>query len=145
MLAVQPVIIDKYVRGGRVRVVHRDVLSQGVRSLRTAEAGACAGVQRRFWEMHQILFQRQSEVRSAGTTEIESLLLSYAGDLPGLDQTSFASCLTDRRTVQSLKQRDSEQRQQGVRGQPVFDINGERLFGFQDIASLSAALNKALG
>ena len=147
MLAVEPEIIDKYVRPGQVKIVFRAVLNLGEGSVRAAEAAACAGQQGQFWQMHQLLFQRQREIPRGDA--VVAGLQQFATALPGLDQAAFATCLKERATLQHVEATDAEQRQRGITSQPIFEISGPggtaRQVGLPSVEALSAALDKARG
>ena len=149
MLAVEPIIIDKYVRQGQVKLVFRAVLNHGERSVRTSEAAACAGLQGQFWQMHELLFQRQRDVPRGDDDALVAGMLQFASSLPDLDQAAFATCLTERTTLQHVQTTDAEQRTRGIVRQPIFDISGpggsQRLVGLPSVEALSAALDKAAG
>ncbi len=149
MLAVEPAIIDKYVRQGQVKLVFRAVLNHRERSIRTSEAAACAGLQGQFWQMHELLFQRQREVPRGDDAALVAGMLQFAAALPGLDQAAFSTCMTERTTLQHVQATDAEQRQRGIRSQPIFDISGpggsQRLVGLPSVEALSAAIDKAAG
>ena len=147
MLAVEPEIIDKYVRQGQVKLVFRALLNLGEGSVRASEAAACAGLQGQFWQMHQLLFQRQRQIPRGDA--LVAGLQQFATALPGLDQAAFATCLKERTTLQHVQATDAEQRERGIRSQPTFEISGpggmERLVGLPSVEALSAALDKARG
>ena len=147
MLAVEPEIIDKYVRQGQVKIVFRAVLNLGEGSVRAAEAAACAGQQGQFWQMHRLLFQRQQEI-PRGDAAVAGLQ-QFATALPGLDQAAFGTCLKERATLQHVEATDAEQRQRGITSQPIFEISGPggtaRQVGLPSVEALSAALDKARG
>lgn len=130
MLAVEPEIIENYVRTGQVQLVFRPVLNHGERSLRTSEAAACAAEQDQFWAMHKLLFERQSEVWATPEANMIDLMTNYAGAV-GLDQTAFAACIASGEALARVQAFDAEQRARGISMQPVFEINDQRLVGFQ--------------
>ncbi len=130
MLAVEPDIIENYVRPGRVRLVFRPVLNHGERSLRTSEAAFCAAQQDQFRPMHQLLFERQDALWGVEGAALRDLMGQYAAELQ-LDMPAFNACM-DAGEMQALVQAlDAEQRARGITMQPVFEINGQRLVGFQ--------------
>ncbi len=130
MLAVEPDIIENYVRPGRVRLVFRPVLNHGERSLRTSEAAFCAAQQDQFRPMHQLLFERQDALWGVEGAALRDLMGQYAAELQ-LDLPAFNACM-DAGDMQALVQAlDAEQRSRGITMQPVFEINGQRLVGFQ--------------
>ena len=81
-----PEIRAKYVDTGKVLMAFRHVPLNIHPFARPAGAAAeCAGKQGKFWEMHDLLFQRQAELDPDG-------LLARARDL-SLDLESFGACL----------------------------------------------------
>lgn len=146
MLTVEPQVIEKYVKTGKAKLVFRDVLNHGERSVRMSEAAACAGRQNKFWEMHGILFERQDETyaTASGAAALIALAKNYASKIQGLDQNAFAQCVESRATLKAIQTADAEQRGRGITSQPIFDINGKRLFGVQSLEVMSAAIDAAL-
>ena len=149
MLAVEPEIIDKYVRQGQVKLVFRALLNLGEGSVRASEAAACAGLQGQFWQMHQLLFQRQREIPRGSGDALVAGFQQFATALPGLDQAAFATCLKERATLQHVQATDAEHRQRGIVRQPTFEITGpggtERVVGLPTVEALSAAVDKVRG
>jgi protein-disulfide isomerase len=144
VLAIEPTIIDEYVRTGLVKLVFRDVLNHGERSERASEAAACAGQQNRFWEMHALLFENQADTWATSGAGLVELMLNFGDRIEGLDLSTYARCLETRSTLERLETADAEQRSRGITSQPVFEINGQRLFGLQDFATMSAYIEAAL-
>lgn len=129
-LAVEPAIIETYVRPGRVQLVFRPVLNHGVRSLRTAQAAMCAAEQNQFWPMHQLLFEQQLELFHIPEEDLLKLMMVYAAELD-LDQSAFGMCMVQGEALARVQAFDAEQRGRGINVQPVFELNDQRLIGFQ--------------
>ena len=144
MLAIEPEIVENYVRSGKVRLVFRDVLNHGERSQRASEAAACAGQQGYFWEMHGLLFESQNVVWATDSSDLVALMTRFGGSIEGLDQDSFSQCLNDRSPEEQLKAADSEQRSRGITSQPIFEIGSQRLFGSQSFETMSTVIEEAL-
>lgn len=134
MLTEEPVLIEEYVRAGKLKLVFRDVLNHAERSLRTHEAAACAGRQQQFWAMHEILFRDQSETWATDNAGLVALVKKKAATLPGLNQSEFATCVDQRQTLARLQAADAEQRKRGITSQPIFEIGAQRLVGRRSIA-----------
>lgn len=143
MLTVEPKIVESYVRAGQLKLVYRDVLNHGERSLRSSEAAACAGRQGQFWQMHKLLFENQSAIWSTGNDGLIDLMLGFAAQLTGLDQAAFAQCLHDRTTLAALQAADAEQRTRGITVQPIFEIGEQRIIGSQAFEIFTAAIKAA--
>ena len=144
MLAIEPEIIEIYVRTGKVRLVFRDVLNHGERSERASEAAACAGDQGLFWEMHALLFQNQDEIWRTNAAGLVDLMLDFGSRIDNLDLENFQQCMIDRRTLDRLKDMDVEQRSRGITSQPIFELGEQRLIGLQSFEWMSEAIETAL-
>jgi protein-disulfide isomerase len=141
VLTVEPEVIEKYVRPGRVKLVFRDVLNHGERSIRTAEAAQCAGLQGQFWQMHELLFARQDEAARTPSAEMMPLMQRWGAELPGLDAPAYNTCLSERRMLGGIQAADAEQRRRGITSQPIFEIGTRRLFGLQTLDQISALVD----
>lgn len=123
---------------GRVKWVVRNYpLSQIHPNARlAAEAAECALDQDRFWEYHDLLFERQDQL---GRAELKS----HAREL-GLDGDRFDSCL-DSGEKQTVVQNDlMDGFRFGVTGTPTFFINGQVVVGAQGPELVSAFIEVAL-
>jgi Na+/H+ antiporter NhaA len=100
-----------------------------------AQASEAAAEQGRFWEMHDLLLDRQDHL-------LKPDLLAYAEEL-GLDVPRFTKSLFKHvhagRVGSDVESADIS----GVSGTPTFFVNGERLYGAFDVASLTAAVSAA--
>lgn len=83
-----------------------------------AIATEAAAEQGKFWEMHDLLFEHQNNLR-------DSMLLKYAGQI-GLDIARFESDF-DRQDIQDKVADDFESGvRSGVNGTPTFFVNGKK-------------------
>lgn len=98
-----------------------------------AEAAESAGAQNKFWEMHDYLYDNQSDLG-------RGLYLESARALQ-LDEKKFLSDLSERRFKERVKEDFMSGVKSGVNGTPGFFINGMRYQGSWDTASLTDALN----
>jgi protein-disulfide isomerase len=100
-----------------------------------AEASEAAAAQGKFWEMHDLLLDRQDRLRITD-------LLQYADEL-GLDRDQFHDQLK-RHVFAGRVARDVESADlSGVSGTPTFFINGQRHYGAYDIQTLTNAVKTA--
>lgn len=101
-----------------------------------AEAAECALDQDRFWEYHDLLFERYDQLGRAD-------LKSHAREL-GLEGDRFDSCL-DSGVKQIVVQNDlMDGYRFGVTGTPTFFINGQVVVGAQGPDLVSAFIEVAL-
>lgn len=107
---------------GKVRYVYRDFpLNIHPYAQKAAEAAECADEQGRFWEFHDLLFERQPALAVAS-------LKRYAAQL-GLDTVAFNHCLDSGRYASEVHEDYADGIQYGVTGTPGFFINGQKLIG----------------
>jgi cyclophilin family peptidyl-prolyl cis-trans isomerase len=88
-----------------------------------AEASEAAGAQGKFWEMHDLLFERQSEWSSLPTGEAQKLFEGYASDL-GLDANAFSRALDEGTYREFVENALEEATSLGLRGTPTWFLNG---------------------
>ncbi len=117
-----PLIDEKYIQTGKVRMayVHYPIL--GADSMAAAEGTECAARQDSFWEYHNLLYTKQ------GVGFTPANLIQTAGEL-GLDTTRFEECLTDFPDRALLENDIRLSQVMGVRGTPAFLVNGVPLAG----------------
>jgi protein-disulfide isomerase len=101
-----------------------------------AEAAEAAGLQDKFWEMHDAIYEHQTEL---GTDLVHKLGLMLRLDLPRFDADMEA-----RRGRARVKNDFMGGMRSGVAGTPTFFINGERYDGSLDERSLLVALRKRI-
>jgi protein-disulfide isomerase len=100
-----------------------------------AEAVEAAAEQGRFWEMHDLLLDRQDALRIPD-------LLRYAEEL-GLDVDRFGEDLRTHEGAARIAEDVDSADLSGVSGTPSFFINGRRHYGVYDIDTLTAAARAA--
>jgi len=102
---------------------------------RAAEAAEAAAEQGAFWEMHDLLLERQDAL---GYRD----LVGYAREL-GLDVERFQDDLRTRTGAGRIAEDVDSADLSGVSGTPTFFVNSLRHYGAYDIATLSAAVKAA--
>jgi protein-disulfide isomerase len=115
---------------GRLRFVFRHypiVISHRDAHL-AAQAAESAGVQGKFWELHDLLFERQASLS-------REALLGYAREL-GLDSARVAADLDSGVHVERVERDLQSGEASGVRWTPTFYLNGRRLGPLPDPAEL---------
>ncbi len=122
---------------GRLRFVYRHLPLPDVHpnAALAAEAAEAAGAQGRFWEMHDLLFERQEALQLAD-------LVRYAREL-GLDAGAFEDALRSGKFSTRVGQDVNSAGEAGVAGTPSFFINEVRYRGAYDVDSLAAVLTRA--
>jgi protein-disulfide isomerase len=105
------------------------------RAQQAAEAAEAAAQQGAFWEMHDLLLERQDALALDD-------LLGYAEEL-GLDVERFEEDLRTRVGAPRVAEDVDSADLSGVSGTPTFFVDGRRHYGAYDIATLSAAVKAA--
>jgi Na+/H+ antiporter NhaA len=133
----EPVIRGMLADYGDLRYVWRHLPLNDVhpRAQLAAEASEAAGVQGKFWEMYDLLFAHQSEMKLRD-------LLRYADEL-ALDSERFRKDLRKQRFASRVAEDVESADLSGVSGTPIFFINGRRHYGAYDINTLTPAVRAA--
>jgi protein-disulfide isomerase len=123
--------------GGNLRFAfrHFPLRSSHPHALAAAKAAEAAGAQDKFWEMHDRLYQRQSELTDAD-------LIRHAREL-GLDIERFEPALRARGHEVRIREDLASAAESGARGTPSLFINGELYRGSLERDELFAALARA--
>ena len=107
--------------GNQVSVVYKDFpLPMHPLAARAAEAAHCAGVQGKFWEYHDSLFQ---------TKRLQTSDLKQQARTLKLDGAHFDQCLDGGDQIAPVKKDAEEGKRLGLQGTPSFFINGHFMSG----------------
>lgn len=120
--------------GKNVRILFKHFPLERVHPLarESAAASECAGRQGRFWEFHDLLYDRQGEW-SQGASASERLL-KYAREI-GLDMKAFQACLGDPSVAAAIHADIEEGNNRWVSSTPTFFINRKRFAGAAQLSS----------
>jgi len=133
----EPVVRQLLAEFGDVRYAWRHLPLNDVHphAQLAAEAAEAAAAQGAFWELHDLLLDRQDALNMPD-------LVGYASEL-GLDVDRFTDDLRRHAGAARIAQDVDSADVSGVSGTPTFFINGRRHHGAYDIARLSAAVRAA--
>lgn len=133
---------------GKVRLVAR-YMPLHPNSLPAAALMEAAGEQGKYWQMQDLLFQKQPEwgerhgaPPTAPKPDVNALFEKYAAEL-GLDITKVRSAAKENRYQAKLERDLRDGRTLGVRQTPTFFVNGRRLARFSE-ADLRALIEDEL-
>jgi protein-disulfide isomerase len=135
-------VLQSYIDSGKVNLVYKHSAFLGQESAWAAQASECAADQGKFWEYHDLLFDRWNGENQG--TFVKENLIGFAKELD-LDMAKFEPCLTNDETLQRVIADTEEGRQVGVTGTPTFFINGKPLVGAQPAEAFQAEIDAALG
>lgn len=136
-------ILEEY--GDKIRYEYNDFpLPQHQYGTTAAIAGECAFEQGKFFELHDILYDRQEAWTTLGSAEdVEQQLRTYAGEV-GLDTAAFESCVTRQDIADRVNEDIAEARSLRVNSTPSFFVNGKRVVGAPFSTTLRNAITDAL-
>ena len=100
------------------------------------EASLAAGGQGKFWEMKEVLFNNQKQLK-------EENLIQYAQEL-GLDLEQFKSDLSTHKYKEQVERETEEAVNLGATGTPAFFVNGRYLSGAKPLESFVAVIDEEL-
>lgn len=132
-----PQIEENYIKTGKVKLIYRDFpLGFHAQAQKAAEAAECAGEQDKYYEMHNLLFEK-------GVAGGVSSFKEYAKELK-LDATKFDECLDSGKMSSEVQKDAADGGKYGVQGTPAFFINGKLLSGAQPYAIFQQAIEAEL-
>jgi len=105
-------------------------------ALIAAEAAEAAALQDKFWEMHDLLFEKQ--------TLLKPDIIPLWAERMGLNLETFGNDIKQGVVEKHIKEDRQSGIRSGVNGTPTFFINGTRHDGPPDYNSLLGALESAL-
>lgn len=140
-----------YIDTGKIKFVYRDLPLDNLHpNARPASIAAeCADEQGKFWEYHNVLFEKQSEWNRLPKADFQTTLIQYASDL-GLQTSSFESCLSSEKIADEVNKDTLDAAKYGATGTPAFFIGNEKdgfvkLSGAQPYPNFQAAIDAQLG
>ncbi|MBI3412848.1 MAG: DsbA family protein [Candidatus Aenigmarchaeota archaeon] len=124
---VLPELKTNYVSTGKVKFVYRDfpLVQIHPAALPAAEAGECADEQKKFWEMHDKIFDEQNKQGQGTITFTKDNLKSWAAEI-GLDAPKFNGCLDSEKYKSEVQKDLSDGQAAGVQGTPTFFVGNEK-------------------
>lgn len=132
-----PSIEEEYIKTGKVKLVYRDFpLSFHANAQKAAEAAECAGEQGKYWEMHDLLFEKGVQGGVAGFKQ-------YAKNL-GLNTAKFDTCLDSGAMAGEIQQDMADGAAVGIQGTPGFIVNGKLVSGAQPFAVFKQVIDAEL-
>ncbi len=130
-------IDELYIKTGKVKLVYRDYpLGFHNNAQKAAEAAECSDEQGKFWEMHDMLFEK-------GVTGGVESFKQFAIDI-GLNANEFNDCLDSGKMAAEVAKDMQDGQAAGIRGTPGFIINGQLVSGAQPFANFQQVIEAEL-
>ncbi len=127
-----------------LRVVYRHFpLSSHDKAQLATQAAEAAGLQGKFWEMHDLLYENQATWSQTSVDEFQSWLIDQAEGL-GLDVETFTQDLTSEAMIALAQDAWEKNTAIGMPGTPFLLINGRQYNGRMDYGNLEAVVKMLL-
>lgn len=117
-------LLETYEKELRLVYRHYPLVQIHPQALPSAQASEAAHKQGKFWEMHEILFDRQSAWSKA--EEPLDLFISYAKEL-GLDESKFTADMESSDVEEKITADMAGAIGSGITGTPTFFLNGKKI------------------
>lgn len=123
---------------GKIKVVFRQfpLTSIHPNAQKAAEASLCANDQKKFWEMHDSLFEAPKDL---GVDAIKARATRLQLDVP-----AFAACLDSNKYAEQVRLDLLEGSRLGVTGTPAIFVNGRFLSGAQPFEEIAKVIEEEL-
>jgi protein-disulfide isomerase len=144
-VVTEPDVRKRIIEPGLARVTYYDFpLPQHKNTLSASESAACANDQGKFWEMHDRLFQGQTDWNTEATSDPVSVMQGYAKAI-GLDVDKWRACVDARTHEREIlaNKADGERRQ--VNQTPTFVIGNRMVPGSLTDDQIKAYVDSARG
>lgn len=124
--------------GDKIRIVWKDfpLTSVHPQAFESAQAGACARDQGKFWEYHDQLFANQQALQRES-------LLQYASAV-GMDAAKFKTCLESAQYEGRVRDAMAAGSKQGVTSTPTVFVNGRMVTGAQPYEVFASIIDDEL-
>ncbi len=121
---------------GKIAVAFKDFpLPMHPSAPKAAEAAHCAGAQGKYWEYHDVMFEKKQ-------LDLASLK-TYASDLK-LDTAAFSTCLDKGQMAGLVNEQASEAQSLALQGTPTFLVNGRMVNGTLSYEKLRSVISEEL-
>lgn len=111
--------------GDRIRFVYRDYPILADSSVMASLAGECLQEQDKFWEFHDLVYSEQ--------LVLDTATLNALAEEVDADTDAFSTCLEEQTHFDEVRADYVTGQQLGIRGTPMFFINGRPVSGAQQM------------
>lgn len=108
-----------------------------------AQAAQAAGLQGKYFEMHHVLYQKQSEWSEGATDKAKQAITGYAKDI-GLDMEQFAKDVDSDAVKNAVTADVRDGDALGINSTPTFYLNGIKMVNPQSVADFESLVREAV-
>lgn len=113
------ILVEEYVKTGRINFVFRDFPLNGPDSILAAQASYCADDQGKYWEYHDEIYKNWDGERTGWVTRQS---LEQFANTVGLDLVQFNKCLDDKKYERKVLENEKFGVKIGIKATPSFLI-----------------------
>jgi protein-disulfide isomerase len=145
-MSVEPILVERYVKPGTLRIVHRDLafLGRGTpdESEVAASGAACANRQGKYWDYSHWIYNNQDGENAGGFRPERVKAIAEAA---GLDVTGWDACVADPAVLAEVRASTQTGVGLGVSSTPTMFLNGTLLNppGLKSADDLGALIEQA--
>jgi protein-disulfide isomerase len=145
----EPKINETYVNTGKVALVFKHLPNRGFDSMPAALAAQCTQDQGKFWQLHNLLYEKQGPVDSGWANKDN--LKKLASQISGLDMHKFDLCFDSQKYKSFIENDIALAHSFGFTETPSFIIvksdgsNPQKIEGPQPFPAFKAVIDKELG
>ena len=143
----EPVLLENFVKTGKVNVIFKDYIIIGPDSFTAAHATHCADDQDGYWKYHNILYNNWTGENNGWASNQN--LMKYANEIE-LDLGLFIECMNSNRYNDLIEKSNNDARKLGLSGTPAFFIHDKKtntvqvISGAQPYESFERVFNSIL-
>ncbi len=142
-VVTEPDVRKRVIDPGLATITYYDFpLPQHKNTWVASEAAACANDQGKFWEMHDRLFQGQTDWNTEATSNPAGVMKGYAKDL-GLDVDRWQQCVDSRAHERDITANRSEGERRNIGQTPTFVIGSRMIPGEINADQMKAYVDSA--
>jgi len=138
-----PILMDEYVKTGKIKMVFRDFPLNGNDSIIAGEATYCADDQNKYWDYHDVLYQNWAGEK---TGWIKFTTLYEFARTANLDLNEFTSCLSNHNHLDKVLENEKLALKMNIDATPTFLIFDDkkliRIIGSQPIDVFRQVINE---
>lgn len=136
-------IMDEF--GGHIKFAYRHFPLKTIhdKAQLAAQAAEAAGLQGKFWEMYEMLFDYQTTWDRLSVNDAENQFIGYASDI-GLDQKQFIEDLHSKEVEEAVDIDFQSAIDGGLNATPTFFLNGEKITTPRDLEEFRTLIRTAI-
>jgi protein-disulfide isomerase len=145
----EPKINETYVQPDKVALVFKHLPNRGFDSMSAALAAQCTNDQGKFWQFHNLLYEKQGPIDSGWANKDN--LKKFAAQIPGLNMQRFNSCFDSQKYKSFIENDLALAHSLGFTQTPSFIIvksdgsNPQKLEGPQPFPEFKALIDCEIG